>query len=140
MKIKTSRFGEIEIEEDKIISMKNGLLGFENTQKYVLLSGSNSDFYWLQSAERPELAFACMLPHCVCDDYEALADEKVISDIELENDDDALVLCVVVIPDEIKKATVNLRAPIIINNVSKKGVQIVLDDNRYETRHPVFVQ
>lgn len=140
MKIKTSRFGEIEIDESKMIDMQNGLLGFEDTRKYVLLSGENSDFYWLQSAENPELAFPCMLPNCVCGNYEAHADEQVIADIELENDDDALVLCAVVIPEDIKKTTVNLRAPIIINNVSKKGVQIVLDDNRYAIRHPVFVQ
>lgn len=139
MKIQTSRFGEMEVDE-KIIVFENGLLGFEDVKKYVLLNDADTAFYWLQSVEKPDLALPCMTPYNVCEDYEPVISEEVFKKLELENDDDALLLCVVVIPQDISKTTINLRAPVIINTANCKAEQVILEDNRYEIRHFVFKQ
>lgn len=139
MKIQTSRFGEMEVDE-KIIVFENGLLGFEDAKKYVLLNDADTAFYWLQSVEKPELALPCMTPYNVCEEYEPVISEEVFEKLELVSDDDALLLCVVVIPQDISKTTINLRAPVIINTANNKAEQVILDDNRYEIRHFVFKQ
>ena len=64
MKVNTSRFGEVEIKEEKVITFEDGVLGFENYKKYILLE-DGSGFYWLQSIENGELALDCMAPHNV---------------------------------------------------------------------------
>ncbi len=139
MKVNTSRFGEVEIKEEKVITFEDGVLGFENYKKYILLE-DGSGFYWLQSIENGELALACMAPHNVCDNYTPEIDMEIINKLEIVHDDDALLLCVVVIPKDIKKTTVNLRAPLVINTVNNKAAQVVLDNNNYAIRHLVFEQ
>lgn len=139
MKVNTSRFGEVEINEEKVITFADGVLGFENYKKYILLE-DGSGFYWLQSIENGELALACMAPYNVCDNYNPEIDEEFINKLEIVHDDDALLLCVVVIPKDIKKTTVNLRAPLVINTVNNKAAQAVLDNNNYDIRHFVFEQ
>lgn len=140
MKIQTSRFGEIEVDESRIIKTEEGLLGFEDIKEYILLSEDNTDFYWIQAVSKPDLALACMSPYCVCDNYVAHIDEVTEQKLELVDDDDALLLCVVVIPADIKRTTINLRAPIIINNKNNTAVQVILDNNDYSIRHLVFEQ
>ena len=83
---------------------------------------------------------ACMAPHNVCDNYTPEIDMEIINKLEIVHDDDALLLCVVVIPKDIKKTTVNLRAPLVINTVNNKAAQVVLDNNNYAIRHLVFEQ
>lgn len=140
MKIQTSRFGEIEVDESRIIKTEEGLLGFEDIKEYILLSEGNTDFYWIQAVSNPDVALACMSPYCVCDNYIAHIDAETEKKLELVNDDDALLLCVLVIPSDIKKTTINLRAPIIINNNNRKAVQLILENNDYSIRHLVFKQ
>ena len=58
MKIFTSRFGDIEIEEDRVISFPEGILGFEDLKKYAVIDmEEDNPLMWLQSIEEPALAF-----------------------------------------------------------------------------------
>ncbi|MCX7714793.1 MAG: flagellar assembly protein FliW [Clostridia bacterium] len=141
MKIATTRFGEIEVDETKVIVFDKGLLGFENLKKYVLISSDKkSAFYWLQSIEEPSVALVCMDPFNVCKDYSPIIDEAVADELQIDKDEDVLILCVAVIPNDVAKTTVNLAAPILINNISLKGKQVILQDDRYSIRHLVFKQ
>lgn len=139
MKLTTSRFGEIEIDDSKIITFEDGLLGFEEMHDYTLISDGTA-FHWLQSVENGNLALACIAPYKVCDNYTPEIDEDIIQRLEIVDDDDAVLLCIVVIPEDVKKTTVNLRAPIVINNVNNKAAQVILEDNNYAIRHFVFKQ
>lgn len=138
MEISTIKFGKINIDDDKVIMFDNGILGFEDNKKFVLFSlNNNQKFYWLQSVDNPDLAIACMDPLNICDNYSPKIDENILKNLQIENDD-ILVLCVVVIPSDVTKATVNLAAPIIINTEGQKAMQVVLQNDQYETRHLVF--
>ncbi|MEM6553704.1 MAG: flagellar assembly protein FliW, partial [Planctomycetota bacterium] len=58
MIIKTSRFGEVEVDDNRVIRFERGVLGFPKYKDYVLIDGGEeSYFWWLQSVEVPDLAF-----------------------------------------------------------------------------------
>jgi len=138
MEIPMTRFGTIHIDDNKAITFDDGIIGFEQYKRYVLLSvNNNSKFYWLQSIDEPDLAFACMDPLNVCDDYSPKIDKGIFDELQTENSE-ILVLCVVVIKTDISQSTVNLAAPIIINTDKQKAKQVVLQNDKYNPRHLVF--
>ena len=58
MKVRTTRFGEVEIDPTRLLVFPHGLLGFARFRTFALLQPDDRGvFYWLQSIEDPELAF-----------------------------------------------------------------------------------
>lgn len=141
MEFNTTRFGSIEVEESKKITFADGILGFESLKEYILItSNDNNIFYWFQSIDDSNIAIACMDPLNVCGNYSPVIDEECMKELDINNLENILVLCVVVIPKNIIETTINLAAPIIINTSNNKAKQIVLQDDSYSLRHLVFKQ
>ena len=140
MQLKTKHFGVIDIEENRIISFPWGLPGFENVKNYIMISNDdeNSPFKWMQSVDESGLAFAVVDPFVIKKDYDININDEIAGMLKLENPEDALVYSIVVVPDDITKMTMNLKAPVIINTVKKVGSQIVLDTDRYGVRHYIL--
>ena len=64
MLIKTSRFGEIEVQEDQIITIPSGLIGFSEDRRFVIREDEAAKpFLWLQSVDNDALAFVMIEPH-----------------------------------------------------------------------------
>lgn len=139
MELETKFFGKLEYGEDEVLKFPVGLLGFEDCKSFVPIENPDGGgvFKWLQSVERPELAFVVMNPFFVMADYEFDIPEAVVKVLQLERPEEAAVFAVVKIPDDLSKMTVNLRAPIVINTRNKRATQVVLDDDRYSLKHPV---
>lgn len=142
MLINTEVFGEIQIDKDKIIKFKEGLLGFEEEKEFAIINMEEGDspFLWLQSVNTPELAFIIINPFYAFPDYEFIISEKVQKKLEIEDERDIAIYSIVVIPEDMEKMTANLLGPIIINIDKKLGKQVILDDNKYSTKHFVFQQ
>lgn len=140
MLIDTKIFGELEVDEEQIITFKEGLPGFADFHKYVLLvtESDSSPFKWLQSVENSELAFAIVNPFAIVKDYDFELSEEVTMRLDIKEVEDILVYAVVVIPEDTTKATVNLIAPIIINTKLKIAEQVVLDTDTYSVRHYIL--
>ena len=140
MEIETLRFGKIPIQEDKVITFPRGILGFAKNKKYILFPHSEgSPFFWLQSVEDGDLAFVVMNPQLVKSDYSIDVDENVLSELEVKQDDDLEVVCIVTIPrHDPKGMTINLLGPIIINAQSRCAAQIICEKQSYSHRHPVI--
>lgn len=141
MKIQTSQFGEIEPSDDRKLIFPKGILGFENMKEYVLMpaaDGEESPFFFLQSIEEAELSFFLVDPFSFFKKYDIKLKEQMIERLELEDPKDAIVLTTVSILGEMKDATTNLKAPLIINNAKNIGMQIVLDDKTYQIKQPLF--
>ncbi|NLO24519.1 MAG: flagellar assembly protein FliW [Clostridiales bacterium] len=139
MKLSTRFFGELEYEKEDILHFPSGLLGFEECRDFIPIENPDGGgvFRWLQSADRPELAFVVMNPFFIMADYEFDIPDGVVGVLKLKRPEDAQVMAVVRIPDKLSGMTVNLRAPIVINAVNNRAVQVVLEDERYSLRHPV---
>ncbi len=135
MKVNTTRFGEIEIPEEKIIDFPEGLIGFSHLRKFVVIRHRNSDvLYWLQSLEAPEIAFLMMFPFVFLADYNPDLSEEYIKKLQFDAADlkKAEVYCITVVPSDPKDMTVNLLSPIVINPEKNLGMQVILDNPSYK--------
>lgn len=144
MNITTTRFGNLSIPDDSIITFPEGILGFPQVKQYVVLDhdSENTPFKWLQAVGEPNLAFVIIDPLILLSTYKIPVDEQI--EKELGNDmapEDILLMAIVKIPhSEPIKTTVNLRAPIVVIYSKRIAYQIVLMDEEYSLNHPVFSQ
>lgn len=140
MEIETMRFGKIPIQEDKVITFPRGILGFAKNKQYILFPHSEgSPFFWLQSVEDGELAFVVMNPRLVKADYSVDVDENVMNELDVKQEAELEVVCIVTIPrQDPKHMTINLLGPIIINAQSRCAVQVICDSQSYSHRYPVI--
>ncbi len=139
MKIQTTRFGEVEIADSQIINMPNGMLGFSAERHFVLLEEeAGGPFEWFQSVENPSLAFVMIDPNFVTSDYEFEVTEEQMKKIDASQESDITVRVLITIARNFRETTVNLQGPLIFNMPKRLGMQLVIPDGRYTTRHPLF--
>lgn len=139
MNIETKFFGSREIDDSEIITFKQGIPGFEDYHRYVLLKyRDDSPFLIMQSVELGDLALIVTELATVVPDYSIDLTDEVVSEIKLSKPEDAAAVAVVVLPADPSKATVNLAAPIIINQQEHLAKQVILDHPAYSLRHPLF--
>jgi flagellar assembly factor FliW len=125
IKFKTSRFGELEIKEDKIISFPAGLIGLPELKKYVLIDHKDTPLKWLQSIDDPDMAFIVSHPSVIVAEYAIDLDTRVKHYLNLDNEEDLAVLVTIRVDGE--DVIANFQGPILVNSQSLTGVQIVMD-------------
>ncbi|MBI5184064.1 MAG: flagellar assembly protein FliW [Nitrospinae bacterium] len=139
MKINTTRFGEIDVKDEKIIFMPVGLLGFEHIKRYILLNHSKEGpFMWFQAIDDPSLAFILIDPLFFRPDYKIDISKEDIVEIGITDEKDVVILAIVTLRDDPQKMTANLQGPIIINAKTRLAMQIVLAEGQYTTRHDII--
>ena len=138
MLIETTRFGTIEIAEDSILSMPDGMLGLSGLRQYVLLEDRpNTPFKWLQSVDSPAMAFIVINPVAMFPDYEIDLTDELADSLDLKDLSEAIVLTTVTVSREDGGVTTNLLGPIVINSRTLQARQMILADDRYCTRHEI---
>ncbi|AWE06386.1 flagellar assembly protein FliW [Lysinibacillus sp. 2017] len=141
MNIETKFLGEVEIQETEILTFENGLPGFPNNKKYILL-GLDADLpiALLQSTEEASLGFVVAYPFAFKKDYAFDLSEEDKTELKLVDEKDVAVYTVLTLKENFPESTMNLLAPIILNTKEKLGKQIVLQDSgQYPLRHQVGV-
>ncbi|MCX6169945.1 MAG: flagellar assembly protein FliW [Ignavibacteriales bacterium] len=124
MKINTHQFGEIEFTEEKIINFENGLFGFEYLKKYLFIKPDDSFFYWLNSIENPDIAFP-MFGLRVIDDH-------------FPQEENFEAFGIVTLNSNPLNITLNLKAPVYINQNDKSGFQKIVDTDNYPVNYNLF--
>ncbi|NJD01019.1 MAG: flagellar assembly protein FliW [Ruminiclostridium sp.] len=140
MLLETKHFGDIEFAEDSIIRFESGLPGFENSREFILIDSpdENSIFKWLQCADEPQLAFAVVNPFLIKSDYDFELSDDDADTLGIEDVDDVAVYSILVVPEDLSRISMNLKAPVIVNARNRRGVQIVLDTDKYTVRHYIL--
>lgn len=137
MDVRTTRFGVIQIAEDRVITFPKGLLGFPNARRYCLLEpGEDACFFWLQSLDEPGLAFVVTDPSLFVGDYSVPIRQEQMDELKLAKPEDAQVFVIVNKVDQ--SLTGNLQGPLVINTLTREGEQFVLAEKRWTTRHPLM--
>lgn len=133
MQADTRLFGTIDIPENKIIVLENGMIGFPELKHFALIFDADKEdggkIKWLQSMDAPETAFPVMDPILVKEDYNPTINDEILNPLGELTDDNVFVLSTVTVPKQIEKMSVNLKAPIVINADTGKGAQIIVEDN-----------
>ncbi len=137
MKVQTTRFGQIEVDESRILKFPKGLLGFPDHSDYALLqTNEEGNFFWLQSVDQPGVAFVVCDPLLFVPDYQIQVRPEDCEILDLKSMSDAQVLIVV---NKVERTlTGNLQGPLVINALNRLGRQLVLSEKKYSTRHPLI--
>ena len=138
--IKTTRFGEVEIDNNLAIHFSDGLLGFPEQKDYFILEHKpDSPFCWLQAVTAPDLAFVMTNPFLFKKDYLKDLPPDDQAPFFGENGKEHIVFALVTIPlGKAEKTTVNLLGPLVIDPDSKTGRQVILANSGYNHRHPMI--
>ena len=140
MTIKTSRFGEVDVNESRTVHFPEGLLGFPDRKDFVILDHKpGSPFYWLQSMDTPELAFVITDPFLVKNDYLKNLNLEEHGFLTSDKGSNIIVFTLVTIPrGEVEKMSVNLLGPLVIDAKSRVGKQVIVANSGYNHRHPLI--
>lgn len=138
MNIQTKFHGEIEIQPDHLWNFPKGIPGFEDEKEFVLLPIKGNDiFQVLQSSNTSSVAFIVTNPYTLVADYSFDIDEPTIELLEIEKPKDVFVLGILTLKQPFETSTINLQAPLIFQMNSRKAKQMILNDNRFTTRHTI---
>lgn len=139
MIIETDKFGAFDTKNSKIINFPQGIPGFEDLNRFIILEiADTKPIYWLQSTEDSSISLPVIISFEIIDDYNIDIRENELEHLQVESENDLLIMNVVVIPSDVKKMTVNLAAPIIINARCGIGKQIIIDASELPVRMPVY--
>jgi flagellar assembly factor FliW len=139
MIIKTSRFGEIDIDKSRFIQFSEGLIGFPEDKEYIIMEHkSDSPFMWLQSVNSPGLAFVIMNPFQIYPGYLKDISPEEENALKPDNNETVMIFAIVTIPNsKPEESTVNLMGPVVVDTVSNKGKQVILANSGYSHRYPL---
>ena len=137
MEIQTSRFGRLSVEDDRLITVPNGLLGFPSFTRFALIqSGQEQYFLWLQSVDEPSLAFLVTDPSLFFKDYNVPVWKETAQELQLT---DPATLQVFVICNKVGEwLTGNLLGPLLVNAQNHLAQQVVLTEKKWTTRQPLL--
>jgi len=139
VEIDTTRFGKIRIKESELIGMRGRILGFEQLKRFVLLTNDeNPPFLWLQSADDRAIAFVVINPRIVKPDYVPAFSAEDLGSLDIQRTEEIALLSIVTVRSAPVRATVNLRAPILINASKRWAKQVILDDPDYPIQHDIL--
>ncbi len=134
--IENPQLGSIKVETDKITTFHEGLIGFENLKRFVIIDLEEYEpFQWLLSIDDSDISFPIISPILVIDEYSPAISKAKAYNLGEFQDQDLLLYVIVTIRPELKRVTANLKGPLIVNIKQALGQQIVLDDDRYSTNH-----
>lgn len=141
LRIQTSRFGEIQLASEDVLYLPEGLLGFADLKKFVILDDPNDEiFAWLQSCESSEVAFPILEPEIFVENYKVNLTKADLESLKMVSQEKARFFCIVTIPDDPTQMTANLKAPIVVNLNDRSARQCVLQDNHLAIREPIFAK
>ncbi|MCD8038423.1 MAG: flagellar assembly protein FliW [Lachnospiraceae bacterium] len=143
VQVNTKAFGEIAIEDDKIINFEQGILGFPDLKRFTLIydieKGVHSGIKWLQSLDEPGFAMPVLEPGLVIEEYAPVFDRELLEPLsEKPEEEELLMLVTVTVPKDITAMTVNLKAPIIVSMVTHKAVQVITESEEYGIKYAIY--
>ena len=142
MREQTKFFGEVELDDNKVIEFPNGIIGFEDFKKFAIIYDIEDDrdtkISWLQSLEEPTLALPVVDPLAVTTEYAPMIEDELLKPLGNPADEDLLFLLVMTVPSDMTKVTANMKAPVIISTEERKGVQLIVDNADYPVKFNVY--
>ena len=138
MQVKTKHFGEVDLDENKIIHFDGGILGFEEFKDYTILydneDGEQPNISWLQSIEEPSLSIPIVNPFLIKEDYNPEIEDEYLKPLDKLTDANLIVMVSITVPSDVRKISANLKAPFILNSETRKGVQVIVENSDYEIK------
>lgn len=137
--IVSGKLGEIKYTEADIITLSSPVLGFPDLSDFLLISNDKSyPFLWFQSVQDKNICFILVEPELFIQDYQPKLNKRELKILGAEDETKIKLFCIVVVPDQPKNATMNMRAPLVVNVEKKLAKQVILEDDKYQIKTPLF--
>lgn len=145
IEVQTSRFGLVRCQEEDVIQFPEGILGFADLRRFVLLDDPSDEiFAWLQSCEIPQIAFPVLEPELFTPNYQLNLTKHDLESLDLKKAATGpkafTSFAIITVPEDPTQMTANLKAPVVINIEKRMARQIVLQDNNLAIREPIFAK
>ncbi len=142
MIVKTKFFGEVELADDKVLEFPKGIIGFEDFTRYAIIFDVDDEnetrINWLQSLDEPALALPVVDPLAIVKEYAPMIEDELLEPLGNPADEDLLFLLAMTVPSDMTKVTANMKAPFIINAATKRGVQLIVENEDYLVKYNVY--
>jgi flagellar assembly factor FliW len=139
MLVQTVNFGSLEIPENKVVTFNEGLPGFPQIHRFAVIElEALNPFQYLQSLDEPPISLFIINPFLIDPGYEFRLTDSDMEDVRSTNSAELTVYAVATIPEDPGGATINLMAPIVINDRDRRGKQVILHESRYSVKHPLL--
>ncbi len=139
--IQTKLFGEIGVDPEKLIVFEEGIIGFDFLKQFLLITdeeNSESSISWLQSVDEPNFAMPVMDPLLIDEGYNPVVEDELLKTLGDFQDENLLVMVTVSVPSQLENMTANMKAPMIINGVNRRACQIIIDNDEYQVKYPIY--
>lgn len=134
MTVNTKANKMVEVPDDHILTIPEGIFGFEDFTKYALIDSEYEPFLWLQSVENAEVAFLIVDPFLICSSYETDIDDESLKKIGISKPEDIIIMTIVTVPSNGTPITANFAGPLVINKNTREAMQVIINDNRWSTK------
>jgi flagellar assembly factor FliW len=139
IKLTSTRFGELEIDDGDVIRFPLGIPGFEDKRRWILIGDEDNAIMWMHSTEDEALALPVAAPDAVKSDYNAQIPRESLEPIgDVREGDVAILIVVTIPPDRPWDMTANLKAPIVVNRAGRMAMQTIALNDDYDFRYPVL--
>lgn len=141
MQIKTADFGEITVDEESIIHFPEGIPAFEEIHDYVLINVVEEIpyLYYMQGIGDDAPCFAVIDPYYFVASYVPHISPAEVKNLQCKGTEELRYLAIAIIEPEMEKSVMNLKSPLVICPETRKAKQIVLENDDYPLRYPLFV-
>lgn len=138
VRIETARFGTVEVDEEAILEFVEGLPGFPDCRRFVILEHDRrSPVRWMQSVDRGEIAFLVADPHDVLPAWELPIPAATLERLGIDAAAPGAIGVLLILNVAGERLTANLRAPVVVDVARRRAMQVILEDDRLPLRHPV---
>ena len=134
MDVMTKAKGLVDVSQERLLTIPEGLFGFEDYKNFALVDSDYEPFIWLQSTDEPNLAFLIVDPFLICSSYETDIDDDSLTKIGIKNPEDIIIMTIVTVPADGSAITANFQGPLVINKNNRQCMQVILNDNRWSTK------
>jgi len=127
------------VNKNDIIRFPEGLLGFRDAKEYAFFDINDCEpFKSMLSVKENGPDFVVVETRTIIGDYSPLDSLSSFEQVDLGSPMELVVLSIVTLSEKPEDITINLRAPLLVNLATSQGKQVILDDERYQTRHNIY--
>lgn len=139
MHLESTRFGEMEIRENAVLTFPDGIPGLPEGERWAFVAANDeTPFFWLHSLDHPDVAVPVTSPWLFFHDYEIRITEDEALRLRLTDTGDAYIVCIIRAAESLADFTINLASPVIVNGATRLGRQVINGSGGYAVRHPLF--
>lgn len=136
MLVQSTTYGSLDVKEDAVVTLSQGLPGFETFHRYAIAElGADVPFRILQCLEDQGVSFVMANPFHFAADYDFQLPEGAQEELSIMRPEEVEVWSLVTIQESLQDATMNLMAPIIVNRSNRLGKQVILHDSGYPLKY-----